>query len=429
MPPAQLFRTVLCALAAFVASAVGARAQVLLGSDPLALVRAVFQEAPAPADDLPAGVELGAATFEAAARLSEDAAGRALLVVRDGEVLFERYTNGWSAERPHALASGTKSFSGVLAVAAIEDGLIAGLDSLASDVLTEWKTDPKKNTITVRQLLDLSSGLAPNHDSLGRQGFGIVDLGPVNALAQRLRRKEAPPADRFAAAVALPLERDPGEQFAYGAGHFYAFGALLQRALENGVDGERVVAERNVFDYLSRRVLVPAGIHVDIERFAPDAAQRPNLPGGGHLTAREWASFGTWVLRGGAHVGADGERVYTLEPGALAPLFEPSACNACYGLTWWLLNGAEGSTPDVADDGGLFPRPSAGTTEQIFDAAGEPIEIVMAAGAGKQRLYLVPSLDLVVVRFAEMRVSGRSYDDAEFLRTLLGLAKVEPRTR
>jgi uncharacterized protein (DUF934 family) len=53
----------------------------------------------------------------------------------------------------------------------------------------------------------------------------------------------------------------------------------------------------------------------------------------------------------------------------------------------------------------------------------------MAAGAGKQRLYLVPSLDLVVVRFAEMRVSGRSYDDAEFLRTLLGLAKVEPRTR
>jgi hypothetical protein len=40
----------------------------------------------------------------------------------------------------------------------------------------------------------------------------------------------------------------------------------------------------------------------------------------------------------------------------------------------------------------------------------------MAAGAGKQRLYILPSHGLVVVHFA---AAGRKFDDAEFLRTLL----------
>jgi len=40
----------------------------------------------------------------------------------------------------------------------------------------------------------------------------------------------------------------------------------------------------------------------------------------------------------------------------------------------------------------------------------------MAAGAGKQKLYVLPALDLVVVRQGE---SKRAYRDRKFLETLL----------
>ncbi len=58
------------------------------------------------------------------------------------------------------LASGSKSFVGLAAVAAVQDGLIT-LDDPASESLVEWKSDAKKSTITYRQLLTMTSGLTP----------------------------------------------------------------------------------------------------------------------------------------------------------------------------------------------------------------------------------------------------------------------------
>jgi hypothetical protein len=46
----------------------------------------------------------------------------------------------------------------------------------------------------------------------------------------------------------------------------------------------------------------------------------------------------------------------------------------------------------------------------------------MAAGAGKQRLYLLPEQGLVVVRLAEMGTEGASFNDTRFLKLLLGIA-------
>ncbi len=47
------------------------------------------------------------------------------------------------------------------------------------------------------------------------------------------------------------------------------------------------------------------------------------------------------------------------------------------------------------------------------------IEGVMAAGKGKQRLYILPGHDLVVVRFGAVD-GGRDFEDARFLAPLLG---------
>jgi len=365
--------------------------------------------------------------MERAADYSAAHAGRALLVLKDGEPIFERYDRGWSAERPHPLASGTKSFAGVLAAAAVTDGLLT-LDEPVADTIVEWKSDPRASRITVGQLLDLTSGLSPASEAFGRAGYGIRDLGRVNDLAGRIRggAGERPPADRFAAAVGVPVTGEPGATFRYGPSHFYAWGELLSRKL---AASDRV--ERDYWSYFAARVLAPAGLPIGKERFAPDRAGHPNLPGGAHLTAREWARFGEFVRCGAAvRTEADDGTVTwtpTVERAALERCFVGSRANPQYGLTWWLLTGADGAVANVADGGGRLRQrlrreaPAAGETAAIRDASGAPIKVAMAAGAGKQRLYLLPEQGLVVVRFAEMSPDGAGFGDVRFLRTLLGL--------
>jgi len=47
-----------------------------------------------------------------------------------------------------------------------------------------------------------------------------------------------------------------------------------------------------------------------------------------------------------------------------------------------------------------------------------PHDLVMAAGGGKQRLYLMPSQELVIVRMGPVR-GGQAFKDDEFLAALL----------
>lgn len=368
--------------------------------------------------------------IQAAAAYSEAFAGRAFLVLQDGRVIAERYAGGWGAARPHALASGTKSFTGIVAAAALADGVITSLDERVAETLTEWQADPRKSTITVRELLTLSSGLEPGSELLGRQGAGIRDLGGVSDLAGRMRggNKERMPPDRFAAVLGVPAVAAPGTEFAYGPTHFYAFGAFLERKLQASNR-----PERTFWEYLAARVLTPAGIEIGLERFAPDQGGKPNLPGGGHLAAREWARFGEFVRCGGRTLerGDDGALRPTgpqaIPSELIAACFVPSAANPRYGLTWWLLNGAPGEGARLRTSGEIGRGARGATAEAaqlgtVRTVDGTPLQIVMAAGAGKQRLYIVPEFGLVVVRFAELGPKGARFNDMAFLRALLGLA-------
>ena len=373
-----------------------------------------FLELPPPETSAPSKEAM-----EAAASYSERFSGRAVLVLHAGQVVFERYANGWSAERPHALASGTKSFCGIVAAAAVTDGLVK-LEEPVVDTLVEWKDNPRAARMTVRSLLDLSSGLEPESELFGRPGYGIRDLGPLNDMAGRLRggSRERAPEDWYGAVLGVPITRDPGRLFRYGPSHFYAWGALLTRKLATS---ER--AEKTYWDYMRARVFEPAGLALPRERFALDAKGQPNLPGGAHLTAREWARFGEFVRLGCTVERAkdDGslERVAVIGRDALEACFVPSAANGQYGLTWWLANDAPGTGVSAAD-GAIVPA-DAREFRGLRAADGTPLRIAQAAGAGKQRLYLVPQRALVIVRFAELDPGGRGFEDEPFLRQLLEL--------
>ncbi len=102
--------------------------------------------------------EIHASDCERAAKYSESRRGSAVLVMQNGRTIFEHYANDGSANRRWPIFSGTKSFWGIAALAAVQEGLFR-LDDPVSDTITEWKSDPRKSQITIRQLLSQTDGI------------------------------------------------------------------------------------------------------------------------------------------------------------------------------------------------------------------------------------------------------------------------------
>jgi CubicO group peptidase (beta-lactamase class C family) len=374
-------------------------------------------------------------TFVTTADYSAGLGGRAVLVMHHGKIIFEQYDNDWSATRPHMLASGTKSFTGVVAMFAVQDGLLA-LDEKVADTITEWKSDERKRDITVRHLLTLSSGLDPADAAFPTRGERAGFRGQRNEIAdartKRIEREDArtgvskfATGNWFRDAVGVPAKHNAGEQFEYGSSHFYAFGEFMNRKLA----AQSAIKAKTFEEYATLHVFGPLGISVG--RWGKDEAGNVNMPGGMMLTACEWAKFGQFVLQRGAWKQPDGSMKQLLKPELLAQCFEASATNSAYGLTWWL-----GGAAREADTGGVdLPRDNANTKkpaavrlrDRVIDEAsdtritinGKDTPVYMAAGLGKQRLFILPDRDLVVVRFAEPSRDGMAFSNEEFLKPIV----------
>ena len=293
----------------------------------------------------------------AAATYSREQRGDAVLVMQREEIVFEEYQNGVTASQPHLLASGTKSFSGALLVAAIADKLVASVDERVSETILEWRGDPLKKEVTLRQLLSLTSGLAS---------------------------KSAEGVPSYATATQLPIGGTAG--FAYGPAPFQVFGEVMRRKLQRN--------RETVTQYLDRRVLQPIGLRVGAWTNA--ASGQPNLPSGASLTAREWIKYGQLLEQNGVW-----NDQAVLRSDLLQTLFQGSRINPAYGLTFWLNAAGVGAGRNTDLSSGIAPA--------------APEDLVMAAGAGNQRFYIVPSLDLVIVRFGR----DAPYSDAVFMTRLL----------
>src|SRR5947207_2115872 len=86
--------------------------------------------------------EISVSNCARAAKYAESRRGSAMLVMQNGQTIFEHYANGGSANRRWPIFSGTKSFWGIAALAALQHGLFR-LDDPVSDTITEWKSDPR----------------------------------------------------------------------------------------------------------------------------------------------------------------------------------------------------------------------------------------------------------------------------------------------
>jgi CubicO group peptidase (beta-lactamase class C family) len=313
---------------------------------------------------------LDPAGLHKAAKYSADHRGRSLLVIQNGRTLLEEYRGKTDAGTPMRIYSGTKAFWNLAALAAAEDHIV-DLDERVAATIPLWRKDPRKARVTIRQLLDFSCGLAP--------GFGLQ----VNDYL-----------DRDKTALDLAMVADPGKAFIYGPSALQVFHAVLKEKLRG----------KTPTDYLERRVL--RRMHLGPQRYLRDRAGNPLLAAGFVMTARQWAKMGELVLRGGKPV---------VSPASLAQSWRGSGANRAFSLGWWN-NRAAPAGREFDFEEMLEPKWSRQDWRNACLCRDAPRDLVASIGSGYQRLYVIPSLDLIVVR----QGAGGKFSDARFLRLLLG---------
>jgi CubicO group peptidase (beta-lactamase class C family) len=262
----------------------------------------------------------------------------ALLAIRHGYLVFERYYGGHDPDVPINTRSVTKSVTGTLVGAARRQGLFSGLGQSVGEIIPDRVpegADPRVNDVTLWQWLTMTSGLAWD---AGTDWPNLIGS-----------------SDWVAMTLGLPVTGVPGEIYVYNTGGSHVLGVSVA-----------AVAGMPLEAYADEALFRPLGI-------APGAWQRSpqgevNGGSGLELTARDMAKLGYLYLRNGVW---DGETLIEPEYAAAATTWQSAGDStggwAGYGYQWWI----------------------------TATNAGYPA--YFALGYGGQHVFVVPALDLVVV--------------------------------
>jgi CubicO group peptidase (beta-lactamase class C family) len=323
------------------------------------------------ASGLDAGSLKQAASYSAARR------GFSFLVIQDGRTIFENYPNGGSENGRLAIYSGTKGFWCVAAMVAAQEGIL-DLNERVANTITEWNASPDNADIRVRDLLNFTAGIDPTFS---------------------LHGKRIPDRNRYS--IHLHAVRAPGKSFMYGPSQLQIFSELLRRKL--------LARHLTPQEFLTRKVLRPLGIGaVD---FREDLEGHPMLASGFRLSAREWAGLGALILDGGAH---NLHRIVREE--YLEECFRTTHINPMFGMGFWLNREARDFDAREVDVEKMLEIPwQRQDWHETCLCKSAPADMIAAIGSGYQRMFIVPSRHLIIVR------QGRdvsNFSDATFLRLI-----------
>jgi len=159
-----------------------------------------------------------------------------LTLVRHGKIVLDAYYAPYAADIPHAINSSTKAVIGTLTAMLLKDGLLDSLDHPALDFFADRdiaNRDARKKSITIQNLLDMTSGLDWD------EGLG----GGREQSVKELRR--SPDWVKFI--LDRPMAHAPGEVFYYDSGNPHLVSAIIAK-----LTGKRVQ------DYADARLFTPS---------------------------------------------------------------------------------------------------------------------------------------------------------------------------
>lgn len=318
-----------------------------------------WASAPLPADVDRAAFDL-AVTEAFAGGDSHLGETRAVLIVRGGRIVFERYGEGFGRDTRLVSWSMAKSITQALVGAAVLQGRVAIDAPMGSP---HWRAGDRRASITWRQWLQMVDG----SDYL-ETAANVAFSGNANMLFGPGRNDVA----RWAAA--RPLIHDPGAHWNYSSAATLLVSDALTRAI---VPNPRDASDRRVAmrAWMERSLFAPIGMRAVVEFDPQGTFYGSSLI---YATARDFARFGYLYLRDGVW---DGVRVLPEGWVDFARTRGPDADADIYGAGWWL-------TPS---SGQGRPQRSLITDASMADAFS-------AQGYEGQIIVVVPSKDLVMVR-------------------------------
>ncbi len=268
-----------------------------------------------------------------------------VVVVRGGKLVQEWYAPGEGPDSWAASWSVGKSFASAMIGIAISQGKIPSVDEPLSTYFPEW-AGTAKGAITIKDVLHMASGLQWNED------YNPADLKNSDIIQMGLA------ADELAYAKSRPLAHTPGTHWYYSSGDAMLLSGIIQKATGMSAD-----------QYAQQVLFGPLGMK-QVEQWQD---------GAGHAltycctdtTSRNFARFGLLYLN---HGNWNGTQVV---PSSWVDdsfnVFGPS--NGEYGYMWWF-----------------------DSLENLFPSSGLKGPVEEALGFDGQFIYIIPSLDLVVVR-------------------------------
>lgn len=280
---------------------------------------------------------------------------KAVVVVRDGRVIAERYAPGYGTDTQVMGWSATKSVTNALIGILVQQGRLSvgGPAPIAA-----WATsgDPR-HAISIDNLLRMNSGLDIGN-SLTARASTAFDPAAYMVFGTR---------DMAAFAEKAPLRAAPGTEWNYTDGNTLLLSKIIRDQAGGDAASVLAFARRALFDKLGMR-------HVTLEF---DAMGTPI--GASHMlaSARDWARFGLLYLNDG-NVG--GERLLPVGWVDYSARATPGSETYGYAAGFWTNRGD-------------------GDGQRYRIARGIPADAFLARGASGQYIIVVPSQRLVVARF------------------------------
>jgi CubicO group peptidase (beta-lactamase class C family) len=292
---------------------------------------------------------------------------KGFIVLKDGRLVVEQYYGSFTRDSLWYWASAGKSLTATLVGIARQDGLLSLSDSTSRFLGRGWTAAPaaKERLITVRHQLTMTTGLD--------------DTPP------------APCDNESTQAACLLYQADAGTRWAYHTGPYRNLQPLLARA--SGL---------SINQYTNQKLGSVIGLG---GAWAGDVY---------YSRLRDAARFGLFILARGRWNGTTVLR----DTAYFRQMTTPSqALNRSYGYLWWLNGQTSYRLPQTQQ---VFSGPLVPTA---------PADMIMALGKNDQKVYVVPSLGLVVVRMGQS--AGQSHlalssFDTELWRRLMAAVQCRP---
>jgi CubicO group peptidase (beta-lactamase class C family) len=269
-------------------------------------------------------------------------------VYKDGKLVLEEYFYGYDQGRPHQLRSATKSVVSAMAGVALRSGALRSVDE---PVISHMRyanynnPDPRKATITMRNLLTMQPGFDCNDHS---------DTSP----GRETLINEQP--DWVKATLDLPMISAPGQGGNYCSGGVAVAGRMTENIMGKPLP---VLAQQYLFG--------PLGIRSGDWRWNYNLDNSNKEYSQIHLRPRDMLKFGVLYANGGVW---RGRRILSREFVRDSLSAQSEIDGKRYGYFWW--------NPWIA----------------VQTPNGEVrVDYNAAQGNGGQKIYLFPQYGLVAV--------------------------------